>query len=353
MASSLAVADADATPLLFAVAAGPERVDGRGLSRAALRARFEDASRPAVLTGLTDAWRAREAWRPALLAARFPARRFDVGRASRATVLLSELLAADGGGGGGGGGRGGGGGDATASAFETIGEEGVAGAAGNAGAAALPPEYVFDSAALDEDASLAADFAPPPCFPPQDGLLGTAVFAAVPALRPEWRWLLVGAAGAGFTCHVDPHGTCAWNALLVGKKRWAMLPPDTPAELVLPSQRCDGGAGGSGGAAGDERADEAPPLDATTEASARAWFAHQLPRLAAVRAPGLLLFEQCAGECVFIPAGWWHVAITTEGPSVAITQNYLGELDFERMCDRAGPEAAARWRARAAAGAAE
>jgi hypothetical protein len=276
------------------VAALP-RLDGRGLSRAELRARFEDASLPALLSGLAEGWRAREAWRPQLLAARFPARRFDVGRESRATVLLADLLRAE-------------------------------------------EEYIFDSGVLDEDSSLAAEYAAPPCFPREDGLLSSAVFAAVPSMRPEWRWLLIGAAGAGFTCHVDPHATCAWNTLLFGSKRWAMLPPETPAEDIFPSLR------GSGGGQA--------PLDAETEASARAWFAHQLPRLAAARAMGLLVFEQHAGDCVFVPAHWWHVAETTDGPSVAITANYLGEKSFEVLCASAEPAVAARWRERAAAAAA-
>ena len=311
----------------------PLRLEGRGLSRARLRALCEDASRPAVLLGLTEGWRAREAWAPRLLAARFAARRFDVGRASRATCWLSELLAR-----------------AEAAAA-------VASAPPPPPPPPPPPEYVFDSAALDEEASLAADFSPPPCFPPSDGLLG-CVFAAVPALRPEWRWLLVGARGAGFSCHVDPHGTCAWNALLTGRKRWAMLPPDTPAALVLPSQAAraqraevDGEQEGEG--EGEvEGEGEGAPLNAETEGSAHAWLAHQLPRLASMRVPGLLEFEQAAGETVFVPAGWWHCAETISSEvTVAVTQNYLGEAEFERLCERAGPEAAARWRERAHAAA--
>jgi len=301
----------------------PVRENGRGLSRAALRARFEDASVPALLTGLADGWRAREAWRPQLLAERFAARRFDVGRESRATVLLGDLLRA-------------------------------------AGPPAPEPDYVFDSAALGEEASLAADYASPPCFPEEDHLLSSAVFAAVPSMRPEWRWLLIGTAGAGFTCHVDPHSTCAWNVLLFGVKRWVMLPPTTPATDIFPSlRRASAGGGGvaNAGAGADAGADAdanaAAPLDAATEASARKWLEHQLPRLEAARAPGLLVFEQRAGDCVFVPAGWWHVAVTTEGPSVAVTQNFLGEKSFEELCSRAEPAVAERWRERAAAAAAK
>ena len=50
----------------------------------------------------------------------------------------------------------------------------------------------------------------------------------------------------------------------------------------------------SQGLQGEGADGEALPLDAATEGSARAWFAHQLPRLQASGAPGLLVFEQCS-----------------------------------------------------------
>lgn len=39
------------------------------------------------------------------------------------------------------------------------------------------------------------------------------------------QWLLIGGVGSGLSFHVDPFGCSAWNALLEGKKRWALYPP--------------------------------------------------------------------------------------------------------------------------------
>ena len=94
------------------------RADGRGLTRAELRARFEDASVPVLLGGLVSSWRATTAWRPERLAARYAGRRFDVGREGAASVTIADIVyGGKGGGGEGGGGEssgdesGGGGGD--------------------------------------------------------------------------------------------------------------------------------------------------------------------------------------------------------------------------------------------------
>jgi len=49
--------------------------------------------------------------------------------------------------------------------------------------------------------------------------------------RPSYRWFLVAPAGAGAPGHIDPCGTSAWNASIVGRKRWVLYPPDVAAQL--------------------------------------------------------------------------------------------------------------------------
>ena len=36
----------------------------------------------------------------------------------------------------------------------------------------------------------------------------------------------MGPARSGSSFHVDPNGTCAWNAVLKGRKKWILYPPD-------------------------------------------------------------------------------------------------------------------------------
>lgn len=42
---------------------------------------------------------------------------------------------------------------------------------------------------------------------------------------PQNTFFIVGGARTGTNLHVDPNCTSAWNALLCGRKRWALFPP--------------------------------------------------------------------------------------------------------------------------------
>ena len=55
-------------------------------------------------------------------------------------------------------------------------------------------------------------------------LLRRACYADLPR-----RWLLLSGKDTGSAWHVDPLNTSAWNTLLIGHKRWALLPRTTHA----------------------------------------------------------------------------------------------------------------------------
>lgn len=240
---------------------------------------FDLQSKPFVLPKETTAsWAAREQWSPEQLVTRYPARPFDLGKECGSCASLPQYL-----------------------------ESGSS------------DEYIFDSTVLDQDPTLAADFvAPqgsPQCFT-EDYLY---YFTSFSALRPRYRWFLVGNKGSGFAVHQDPHGTCAWNALLHGRKRWAVLPPGTPLSTVLPSQ--------SSQQLGEhtDACAESPGLS-ESESTAAAWFTNILPLLQAAGVPGLQVFEQECGDVVFLPANWWHCAVTISTVSVGVTQNWYSNL---------------------------
>jgi hypothetical protein len=197
-------------------------------------------------------------------------------------------------------------------------------------AASDPAAYIFDALPSPTDALL-ADFGFPPGVPQTEAEDYLFHLVTLPQLRPRFRWFLVGVAGSGFTAHQDPNGTCAWNALIHGQKRWAVLPPSTPPQVVFP--------GWSAAAPG-------PP---SSQATARGWFAHALPLLEQAPPPGLRVFTQEEGEVVLLPAGWWHCCLSVSPVTVGVTQNWLSKQGFLREVAKLGPALAAQWRERAAA----
>jgi hypothetical protein len=283
-------------------------------------AALESASQPSMLAapsatgcacgGAPSVW---PAWTAESLAALYPSLSWDLGRADGSRCTLPALV-------------------------------GAASAAATCDASAPPsdePLYIFD-AEFAETAPALATYAGavPAGFPAEDGHL--AHLTTSRALRRPWRWLLVSAPGAGFAVHVDPHGTAAWNALLSGAKRWALLPPATPLDAVLPSMAASARRGDGGAAL--------PP----SEATARGWFASVLPGLRARGAElGLLEFRQAPGETLYIPCGWWHAALTEE-TAVGVTHNFMSSRGFAAVAaqlqlDAASADAAGDAKAAAAA----
>lgn len=242
---------------------------------------------PLVIEGATVAWDAATRWSPALLKARFPTETFAVATDGAESVTVAEAF----------GGR----------------------------------DYLFEDC-FSRFPDLAHEYTPPQPFPASLEAEYCYHQTSFAALRPAARWLLLCSEGKGVGIHVDPRGTSAWNALLFGRKRWALLPPTTPLSIALAGAR-------------SVESDEA------ALSSAAAWFQTCAPVLRADSAAGLVEFVQDAGEVVFIPRGWWHVAIAEAPENVGVTHNFLTQSGFEhdvqKLCESAGGTRAARaWLAR-------
>ena len=131
-------------------------------------------------------------------------------------------------------------------------------------------------------------------------------------------------------CLQDPNHTSAWNALLQGRKRWILYPPTQPPPGVRVS--ADG-------------------RDVVTPISVCEWLIHYYahhskllsaspytplplpsppPPLSSLSNPSSYPPShyspvECLhqpGEVLFIPNGWWHLAVNLE-LSLAVTQNLV------------------------------
>ena len=130
--------------------------------------------------------------------------------------------------------------------------------------------------------------------------------------RPDHKWLIMGPRRSGSVFHVDPNATNAWNAAIVGRKKWILYPPGTPPPGVHPA------AGGA---------------DVTLPLSLGEWFLafwDDHTRRCRSPAPSTLRPFECIvapGELIFVPHGWWHAVLNLD-ESVAITQNYVSESNL-------------------------
>lgn len=138
---------------------------------------------------------------------------------------------------------------------------------------------------------------PPTCFGPSQDL-----FSVLGPQRPHHRWLIVGPARSGSTFHKDPNGTCAWNAVLKGRKYWIMFPssaslPPPPGVFVSEDQS-----------------------EVTSPLSIAEWL---LGFHAEARATEGCVEGICEeGEVLYVPAGWYHLVVNLD-ESIALTQNFV------------------------------
>lgn len=127
--------------------------------------------------------------------------------------------------------------------------------------------------------------------------------------RPPHRWWCIGPKRSGTTVHTDPLGTGAWNAVTHGVKRWVLFEPDVPKRIV--------------------KGKDVRRKGEDTEAIM--YFDFVLPRLKEAF-PDVRVYEglQNPGDLIFVPGDWHHGVLNLED-TVAVTQNYCGPDNFEKI----------------------
>ena len=164
------------------------------------------------------------------------------------------------------------------------------------------PLYMFDKHFCRKAPKLEKDYSVPLYFR-EDlfSLLGDSD-------RPDYRWLIYGPYKSGSTFHKDPNATSAWNAVIFGSKKWIMYPP----HVVPPGVRQS-----------DDGADVASPIS-LMEWMLSFYDIRDCDGVAPVE------FVQKRGELLFVPRGWWHMAINLE-ETCAITQNFVSKVNLPHV----------------------
>lgn len=164
------------------------------------------------------------------------------------------------------------------------------------------PMFIFDKYFASRAPELLEDYEVPKIFQGRD------LFDLLGEQRPDFRWLLIGCRRSGSKWHLDPNKTCAWNAVVRGRKRWLLLPPGCPPPGVHPSK--DG-------------------AEVTQPVSLLEWFSNfyeELQHHVEANPAWELKEGTCgAGDLVFIPSGWWHCVLNLDDDTIAVTQNYASE----------------------------
>ena len=184
-----------------------------------------------------------------------------------------------------------------------------------------PFERDFDSETAVEEgrAALLGDFSVPKYF--RDDLY--AVSAETRAHFLKHKFVLIGGYRTGACMHQDPMGTCAWNTLIAGKKRWVFFPPDTPPHVIMSGD--DGEEVDSGSTEG------VYTMSKTSGKGPAPWWIDVYPKLVAKQAGGKSLAEkygmvevlQTADQTIYTPPYWFHAVLNVTPFTIAATGNVL------------------------------
>ena len=166
------------------------------------------------------------------------------------------------------------------------------------------PLYLFDPSFGEKAPALAREYDVPEYFAEDD------YFKHMGEGRPHYRWLIVGPSRSGSIFHKDPNATSAWNAVVSGRKKWVMFPPDVIPPGVHPSE--DG-------------AEVAQPLSMVE------WFASFYDFARDTDAASRPLECVCEpGDVLFVPSGWWHMALNVT-ECIAVTQNFVSRHNARKV----------------------
>jgi HAD superfamily hydrolase (TIGR01509 family) len=149
------------------------------------------------------------------------------------------------------------------------------------------PLYLFQKDFPSVAPPMASEYSIPPYF--AEDLMSVLP----PSSRPDYRWLIIGPALSGSSFHVDPNANFAWNATIQGRKKWIFYPPGCPP----PKSEID-----------------------SRQVDLLQWFEEFYDN-----DPNENLRLECvteAGECMYVPKGWWHCVLNID-MCIAITHNVV------------------------------
>lgn len=231
-----------------------------GLSPTDFERRFSKPHKPALLTDAIDHWPARE-WTPALFSNKWGEQVFTLdGRESTLRDIIDSVLR---------------------STDEN------------------PAPYLRNVNVGAEFPQLLPDISPKPIYS-RHNRLETRLFPKRILHRGEGRYtqLFIGGTGRAFpNLHWDAPPFHTWSALLFGRKEWILFPPEDTENLYL-KEDC---------------------IDVSQISDVYDVDLERFPNLAKTHPIRVI---QEPGECLFVPAHWWHTAKNLE-PSITIAWDQL------------------------------